>query len=400
MKNEYIRANIVSFLLLLGWGLTTSLLSVYLSERGIGLANIGLIFGIGAILAGFFRVPLGAIVDCFGRKRFMLLGAIGYPIFSVGLIYADTVAHFILLRLFIEFFAAVFWTAHSAYLFDSISNKKEGAELGIRNAVWFTTTAFAPVLAGILATNLGYTYLFFIGAAISTSAIFVVLTIKEHNGKQDACRIALEQEYKNILKIRGLGTIAAIIFLVDFVFVFWGIFAPIWLEQQGLSLGAIGAILSTTLLLSAILQIPLGKAIDKWPLRMIILPGFLLFWLGGILFFAFRNYFSYMINRMALGLGSDAAYWPAVGMLAKLTPKAEHGGAVAFIFGLAAAISGFGALLGGWLTSKFGIEPVLTSVSFLALLAAVFLMRSRLLWKKGTQLHKAHHARVIHKHCR
>jgi len=166
---------------------------------------------------------------------------------------------------------------------------------------------------------------------------------------------------------------------------------PIWLLQQGISLEAIGFILTANLIVGAILQIPLGKAIDKMPVRNILIPGFLMFWLGGALFFVFKNYLAYMINRIILGAGSDLAYWPAVGMLAKLTPKVNNGGVVALIFGLSVALKGVGALISGMLTEAFGIPAVLTAISFISLGAAIAIVPIKLLRNKGTQFHKAHH---------
>jgi MFS family permease len=391
MRDDYIKANAVLFLTTLGYGITTAFLSVYLADRGISLLGIGLVFAIGAIVAGLLRVPIGIVVDCLGRKKFLILGAIGYPIFAIGLIYASTVGHYIILNLFIQFFGAIFWTAFTAHFFDIMSQGKEGTDMAGRNIVLYSASAAAPILAGIIATKFGFANLFAIGAAIAASAIFVALTIKDFNHKQQLCYRSLQTEYNCILKIKGLALIATIIFLVDFTFVFWGIFMPIWLQQQGISLEAIGLILTINLIIGVLIQIPLGKAIDKLPVRKVLIPGFFLFWLGGMVFFSLRNYISYLAGRVMLGIGSDASYWPAVGMFAKLTPKADHGGAVALIFGLSTALSGVGALIGGILTTQFGIPKVLWAVSFIPLIVAISLFWSETLKKKGTQFHKAHH---------
>jgi predicted MFS family arabinose efflux permease len=295
----------------------------------------------------------------------------------------------------VAFFDAVFWTAFSAHFFDVMSRGEEGVGMAGRNITLYTASGIAPIIAGVLATKFGFGNLFMLGAAISVSGILVALTLKDHNHAKKLCYLAMHEEYANILKIKGLSLIAGIIFLVDFVFVFWSIFMPIWLLQIGISLDMIGVLLSANLLIGALLQIPIGKAIDKWPIRTILIPGFLMFWLGGVLFFAFKNYISYFFNRVImLGTGSDMAYWPAVSMLAKLTPNVDNGGAVALIFGLSAAIKGFGALAGGYLAQMFGIETVLVAVSYLALAAAVILIPFKILKKKGTQFHKAHHHRA------
>jgi len=393
MKDGYLRANAILLLSSLGSGLTGALLSIYLADRGIGLASIGLIFAVGPILAGLFRIPFGYVVDCLGRKKFILIGATGAPLFAIGLIFASQTQHFMLLNIMVTLLSAIFWTAFSAHLFDVISKGKEGLGLAGRNVTLFAASALAPILAGFIANKYGFTKLFMIGAAIAASAILLILTIKDDATCQRMSFKAIKKEYKHILKIKDMKAIAAVIFAVDFIFVFWSIFIPIWLQQNGLSLEAIGAILSINMVVGAALQIPIGKAIDKHPARDVLIPGFLLFWIGGFLFFAFESFFSYLAARIVLGIGSDAAYWPAVSVLAKVTPKKEHGGVVALIFGISTVISGIAALIGGFLTDKFGIAPVLIGVAGLPLLVAIGIAASNSLKKPGTTKHKRHHFR-------
>jgi MFS family permease len=392
MKDGYIRANAVLFVTLFGHGLATALLSVYLVQKGIGLENIGLIFAVGAIVAGLLRVPIGILVDCFGRKWFMLLGLVGYPLYSIGLIYSTLVAHFVILNLMIELFAAVFWTAHSAYIFDMISKGKEGIGMAGRNIMMYLPSVFAPLTAGILATVYGFTSLFIISAAIASMGIFMAFALKDSTKVVKRLSVAvIREEYQNIASIPGLKQIALIIFFSDFLIVFWSIFMPIWLIQQGFSLEAIGSILTINILIGTLMQIPLGKAIDKLPIRNLIIPGFLLFSLAGFVFFIAKNYFHYLLSRVLVGMGSDLNSWPAVGMLAKLTPKQEHGATTALVFGIDKAIMGFAAVAAGLLTAKYGIPAVLTATGVLTLIAAIVLVPNKLLKQKGTQFHKLHH---------
>jgi predicted MFS family arabinose efflux permease len=260
--------------------------------------------------------------------------------------------------------------------------------------VIYTAGAATPIVAGIIATKFGFANLFTVSAAISAAAILIALTITDCTHTKKLCYSVLEGEYKSILQIKGLSLIAAIIFLVDFTYVFWGIFMPIYLLQQGISLAAIGLILTINLIIGVLIQIPIGKAIDKLSLRTILIPGFFLFWLGGMIFFSLKNYYTYLIGRIVLGTGTDGSYWPAVSMLAKLTPKVDHGGAVALIFGTSTIFAGIGALIGGILATKYGIAHVLWSVSFIPLIVAIMLFWSETVKKKGTQFHKEHHHRM------
>jgi len=397
-NDGYLKANAILFLVTMGFGLTSALLSIYLSEQGISLANIGLIFAVGLLVAGFLRVPLGVLSDCIGRKWLMIFGLLAYPLFSIGIIYSTLVAHYILLDLMLEIMGAIFWTGHSAYLFDAFAKGREGAGLSGRNVVSYLTGAVAPILAGVIATSVGFSKLFMISATISSLAILVALTVKDHNAKKRLCMPVMRQEFRALNRIKHFGWIVFIIAMVDFIMVFWAIFMPIWLLQQGIGLKAIGAILSANIFVGALIQVPLGKAIDKYHVKWIIIPGFLFMWVGSILFFTFQNYLSYAVNRIILGISSDAASWPAVGLLAKFTPTAEHGAATALAFGLATVGRGLASLIGGQLTSAFGIPLVLMGAGFLALFAALALMASGKGKKKGTSVHKLHHWKFINHH--
>jgi|GEM_PF-2352617 len=403
-NDGYMKANAILFLISIGFGLTTALLSIYLSTQGISLANIGLIFAVGLLVAGFLRVPLGVLSDCIGRKWLMVFGLIAYPLFSIGIIYSTLVAHYVLLDLMLEIMGAIFWTGHSAYLFDVFSKGREGIGLSVRNIVSYAAGGFAPIIAGIIAANMGFTNLFMISAAITALAIPVALTVQDKNGRKKFNWSVMKQELHDLKHIRHFGWIVAIIALVDFIMVFWIIFMPIWLLQQGIALEAIGVILSANILVAAIAQVPLGKAIDKFPIKSLIIPGFFFMWVGSILFFAFQNYLSYLFNRILIGTSSDMASWPAVGLMAKFTPAAEHGAATALAFGLAMIGRGLASLFGGQMTEKFGIPVVLIAVSFLALLASIALLVSGKKGRKiGTSEHKLHHwkhvnhTRLMHK---
>ena len=391
-QTEIRKADLLVFLVLLGWGLTTSLLSIYLNNLGISLANIGLIFGVGMIISGIVRIPMGTVVDKLGKKKFLLFGAIGFPIFAAGIALSTSIGHFIFLQLLIGFFSAVFWIAFGAYFFDIMSRGREGVQLGARNTVIYATAAFAPILAGIIAGNFGFTVLFFIAAFIGVAGIAAAVTIKEKSRSIAQIRFKdIREEYKDIFKIRGYKTILFGISVVSLIMALWLIFLPIWLQDQGLGLEAIGTILTVNLLIGAILQVPLGKLIDKYPARMIIVPGFFFMWLGGILFFTFQNFFSFIVNRAFFGLANDAAHWPHVGMLAKITPKKEHGVAVAGISAAARFAHGGAALGGGILAATYGIEALLFGSAFLALATGLILTYSKTLMRKGKLFYKKHH---------
>jgi len=398
LRRELVLANVFLLNMVFGIGLVTSLLSVYLSTIGISLINVGLIFAFGAIAAGFLRLLIGAIVDCYGKRKFIIIGAIGFPLFAVGITIAKTVPQFIGLDIMLELFAAVCWTALSAHYFDLLRKGKEGVEMSQRNLFYYSATAMAPIVAGLLADRMGFINLFYIGALITAIGFPIAITsIKDHyNPKKCFSLKDFEKEYKDVFKIKGFNTINFVLLMNNITWTFWAIYMPIYLDRQGFSFSEIGLIITAMWVVGALMQIPLGKAIDKVPAKWLLIPGFGLVFLGGLIFFSLRNYFTYLVGRAIAGLGWDFSYWPAVGLFARVTPRKEHGAAWAALMAGVAISYGIGAIIGGFLTNNFGIEKVLYASAFVSLLSGLALVPSKFLSGKAQKHLKQHH--VLHQH--
>jgi len=393
LRRELMFANVLLLNLVLGIGLVTSLLSVYLYTIGISLINVGLIFAFGAIIAGVLRIVIGAAVDCYGKKFFVIIGAIGFPSFAIGVTLARTVPQFIGLDIMLEIFAAICWTAFSAHYFDLLSKGREGIEMGQRNLFYYAATASAPVLAGLLADRVGFINLFYIGALISGIGIpMAAAALKNHNQKRCVKFKTFEDEFKDVLKIKGYKTIFYVMFMNNITWTFWSIYMPIFLNSKGYDFAQIGLIVTVMMIVGALIQIPLGKAIDKYPAKWLLIPGFGLIFLGSMLFFAIRNFGGYMLGRAVNGMGWDLSYWPAVGIFARVTPKKEHGAAWGILMAGVAISYGIGAIMGGFLTDRYGIEKVLYASGFIALLVGISLIGSKFLSQRGHAHLQKHHA--------
>ena len=276
IRRDLVIVNVLLINIVLGAGLTTSLLSVYLDKMGISLTNVGIIFAFGAIIAGFLRLPIGCAVDCFGKKGFVILGAVGYPLFAIGVALARTVPQFIGLDIMIEIFAAIFWTAFSAHYFDLLSKGNEGIEIAQKNMFHYGAASMAPFLAGLIADRLGFANLFYISALIAAIGIpIAVLSIKEHNKCKTCFSFkSLEQEYKDVFKIKGFKTILFVLLVNNITWSFWAIYMPIYLVNHGFNFSEIGLIITGIWVSTMLIQIPIGKAIDKFPAKWILIPGF------------------------------------------------------------------------------------------------------------------------------
>ncbi len=396
MKKQFALAYLINFVIVLGMGFVTSLLSVYLASRNISLTNIGFIFAFGAIAAGFLRIPIGACVDYFGRKKFIIAGSIGFVVYGIGISLATAVPHFIALNMLFEIIAAVFWTAFTAFFMDILEKGFEGKQLATRNTFGYMATAASPIIAGFVASAIGFQTLFLAGAAVAAIAIPATLAINIPKNSKNVC-FDIKKEYSDVASVKGFYIILATLIAHTLIWTFWSIYMPIYLKENGISLKSIGLVLTSVWAVGAVLQIPMGKLMDKYPARWLLVPGFFLVWIGGLLFFQFQNFANYLVSRVVIGIGYDFAYWPAIGVYARHTPKKINGAGWAALMAGVNIVYGIAALAGGFLTENFGIELVLYSSSFLAIIIAILLIKSKTFSEFGIP-HQKHlpHQRVHH----
>ena len=251
----------------------------------------------------------------------------------------------------------------------------------------------APLLAGLIADRFGFTNLFYIAALIAAIGIpIAVASIKDHVKCKPCFSFSrIGEEYREVFRIKGYKTIFFVVLMNNITWAFWAIYMPIFLANKGFSFADIGLIITAIWVTTALIQIPLGRAIDKFPVKWILIPGFGLVFLGGIMFFAVQNFYGYLVGRCVASIGWDTSYWPAVGLFAKVTPKREHGAGWAALTAIVAISYGMAAIIGGFLTERFGLEIVLFASAFLSFIVGLTLISSKVLADKGTKFHKRHH---------
>lgn len=139
----------------------------------------GFIFGITFLIA-FFVSPLwGRFGDKFGRKKILLITGYGIAISIFLMSYVESVAGLFFLRMFMGVVTGFIPTSMALI---SAQTKKEiaGKVLGTLQMGTVSGGLFGPLIGGLLADSVGFTYTFFItGVVISIATTFVLVAIKE-----------------------------------------------------------------------------------------------------------------------------------------------------------------------------------------------------------------------------
>jgi len=403
IKKELLILYVLAFNLVFGFTLVSSFLPIYLSDAGVSLASIGFIFAFGAVAAGMIRFPIGSFADRYGRRPLMLIGAVGYPIFALGIALAHNISHFIGLKIFIELFGAIFWTAFWAYLYDHLTRKHEGVQISMRNMSVGLGAVCAPILAGFIIKYYSFIHLFYLSAGVGVISLVIIMMIKEK--KKIGHRISLkelEQEYVDIFHRGKFRIYLAIGCLHNAGWVVWYIYMPIYLRSIGVSMPLIGTLLTVYYLFGILMQIPSGRLIDRVHSKYLIIPGFFIVWAAGYSFLLMRNYVHLVISRMFMGAGYDLTWSPLVARLSHITPKKHHGSSVAFFRAINALVVAITSVVAGYIASIYGIKIVLWGASSLALVVAFLLMfvKAGLLEKGRAVMKRRHHMhfRSPHRH--
>lgn len=139
----------------------------------------GFIFGI-TFLVAFFVSPLwGRFGDKFGRKKILILTGFGIALSIFLMSFVESVAGLLVLRFFMGIVTGFIPTSMALI---SAQTKKEvaGKVLGTLQMGTVSGGLFGPLIGGLLADSVGFTYTFFITAVvISIATTFVIFGIKE-----------------------------------------------------------------------------------------------------------------------------------------------------------------------------------------------------------------------------
>jgi MFS family permease len=176
-------------------GLFEFIFPFFLTDMGISLVEIGIIFSVSALALGIFRILLGEYTDIYGRKRIystaFALGALSnllYPL-SLGQI------RMALNKILTDISASIRMSVHSIMLYESDSknyNRWYSWLMGGQHIVM----AFAIFISSLLLFHIGYSNCFFLIASIQIGiSIGFSLFYREKKKIRQAKKISLKAVY-------------------------------------------------------------------------------------------------------------------------------------------------------------------------------------------------------------
>jgi EmrB/QacA subfamily drug resistance transporter len=164
-----------TFMLLLDVTIVVVALPDIQSDLGASFADVQWTIDAYSLALAALLLPAGSIADLRGRKAVF---ATGLAIFTLGSLLcglAQSSGMLVAFRAFQGIGGAIVFATSLALLAQTFHGRARGTAFGIWGAVTAVSTALGPVLGGVLATGLGWRWIFFVNLPIGLVAMSITV---------------------------------------------------------------------------------------------------------------------------------------------------------------------------------------------------------------------------------
>jgi MFS family permease len=276
----------LSFLLLL------SALPIFARRLGASDAAVGIIMASFAVSSLLLRPPTGWAADRFGRRPFMLAGALIFVVATLAYGWTGGALGLALVRLLHGCGMGLYPTAASAMVADITPPDRRGEILGLYGAAGSLALAAGPILGITVVTHWGFTALFWIAGAVAAAA----LALTGVTGETLAHARHVAFRLSDAFNARALFPSLVMLSLM-FTYGTQVAFLPLHADTVGVNPGVFFLVFALT---TTVARGPAGRLSDRRGRRMVAASG---------LFFAAVALVLLAFSRDVVGLGAAGAVY-------------------------------------------------------------------------------------------
>jgi MFS family permease len=364
----------------LGGALLFPFFTLYLTRKfGIGMTQVGLIFGAFAISSFIGSMVGGALTDRLGRKSMLLFGLVMSALSSLLMGVIDVLVLFFFVTLVVGILSESGAPAQQALVADLLPEEQRAEGFGILRVAVNLAVTIGPVIGGFLAAR-SYLLLFISDAVASLiTAVIVYVALKETRqalaeGEQEQ---TIGQTFRGYLKV--VGDSAFVWFLVAsilmvMVYMQMNTTLAVYLRDiHGISEQGFGYILSLNAAMVVLFQFGITRRINRYRPLWIMTAGTLLYALGFAMYGFVSLYALFLVAMAIITVGEMLVTPVSQSIVARLAPEDMRGRYMA-VYGFSWLLPiAFGPLLAGlvmdyvnpdWVWYLAGIVGVLAAGAF------------------------------------
>jgi MFS family permease len=378
-----------------GAGLVFPFLSLYLSRQlNFSMTDVGVFFGLYAVISTVSQLAGGSLVDRIGRKPVMLFSMFGNALAMLGfglggsLMSAPGALRLLVIGVIITAMGltgAAFGPAVNAMVADLVESQKRSEAYGLLRVVQNLGVAIGPAVGGLIATHSSYLVLFVISAlASAVYGLMIVLFIRETLPKKSSQPGGAPVVQPSAPVAPGgagfLDVLRDRVFMLFTVLCLAGIVTysqmtttlPVYLNRSfGVSEQWFGLLMSLNAGMVVLLQFPITRITSRYSRSLMMAVGAALYAVGfGV--FAVTGALPFFFLAQAVLTSGEMITVPVMqAFVADIAPEHMRGRYMS-IAGLAyTAGYGLGPMLGGMVMDRLGGQYIWYGSFVLCLLLAL-----------------------------
>ncbi|MGQ9599185.1 MAG: MFS transporter [Anaerolineae bacterium] len=250
-------------------------LPAYIQKLGGGATEIGLAVSLATLSAVVGRPAIGRLVDRWGRKRWLLIGATLFALEPALYVLIPSVWPLLGVRLLRGIGIAAFTTAYTTLVADMAPVDRRGEAVGMSGITNNLGMLFAPAVGAYVQVEWGYPFHFWASASMALISLAILLPIREPerqavpDGQNDHPR----SSFRSVIQIRAIQATAfgstglAVVYGATLSFL-----PPFAAENR---LGAAGGYFTAFAVAMMAAQAAAGWLSDRLGRRAVAIPGML-----------------------------------------------------------------------------------------------------------------------------
>lgn len=360
-----------------GGALLYPFFALYFTGRfGVGMTEVGILFGLYAVSSFVGQLIGGTFSDRFGRRSILIFSLIATSTSTLLLGMVDSLMLFYVLVIFVGLIVESGQPARQAMVADLLPEEKRAEGYAIMRVVFSLAVAIGPAIGAFLVSQ-SYMALFVADAVISmTAAIVVWRFMPETKPEAKESQTAESGDsgssgYRAILRDRifmlylGAGMLVSLIGMN--LFTTLGVYLR---DGFGVPGQAYGLLLSMNAMLVVVFQLPIGRRAEGFPPMLMMAVGSVLYGLGFGMFAFVGTTLLFVAAMIVLTFGEMILMPVSQSLVARFAPEDMRGRYMA-IYGVSWSLPfAFGPLLAGLVMDNGDPRMLYWISGLLGLLAA------------------------------
>lgn len=270
MDKKMIFVLLAVFLLVLGTFVSGTILTPYAQNMGATWLQIGILTGSMYVVRLFIGTPTGKLADKKGTLKVLKYSLLLYPLIAIAYCLSFNIYSLIGARLLHGVASAMMLPMAMAYVGQGSPVGMEGRYMSIYNLCIMMASGIGPIISTAIVDRYDYKATFITLFVLAVIALLVVIFSQRdqdiENESYSKTYVVRHKHLKsiNLLRNKGLMALSCVNISLAIVSSLVGFFLILFLKIRGMELIFTGSVLAVYNIVSGIVQLPLGRIIDKY----------------------------------------------------------------------------------------------------------------------------------------